>query len=80
MWIVIIIGVYVSFYFNQTTALGKSKRIQNMQGPIQEFHNRGRGPGAVEFMGSGDCFDWPSHIPYCVVVRLENNIHIVNIA
>ena len=44
MWIVIIIGF--SLYFNQTTALGKSKRIQNMQGRIQEFQNG----GAVEFL------------------------------
>ena len=29
---------------------------------IQELQNQGRGPGAVEFLGSGDCFDAPSHI------------------
>ena len=29
---------------------------------IQEFQNKGRGPGAVEFLESGDCFDAPSHI------------------
>ena len=33
---------------------------------IQEFQNRGRGPGAVELLGCGDCFDAPSHKPlYC---------------
>ena len=29
---------------------------------VQEFQNQGRGPGAVEFLGSGDCFDALSHI------------------
>ena len=29
---------------------------------------------------SGDCFDAPSHTPYAFVVRVENKIHIVNIA
>ena len=47
---------------------------------IQEFHNQGHGPGAVEFLGSGDCFDAPSHIPNVFVVRVVNKIHIVNIA
>ena len=32
---------------------------------IQEFQNRGCGFGAVEFFGSGACFDAPTHIP-CV--------------
>ena len=40
----------------------------------------GHGPGAVEFLGSGDCFDAPSHIPNVFVVRVVNKIHIVNIA
>ena len=39
----------------------------------------GRGPGAVDILGSGDCFDAPSHIIYGFVVRVENEIHIINI-
>ena len=39
----------------------------------------GFGPGVVEFLGSGDCFDASSHIFYVFVVRVENEIHIVNI-
>ena len=42
---------------------------------IQEFQNQG-----VEFFGSGNCFDAPSHIPNVSVVRVGNNIHIVSIA
>ena len=40
----------------------------------------GRGPGAVEFLRSGDCFDAPSHIPYALLVKVENKINIENIA
>ena len=39
-----------------------------------------RGPEAVEFLGSWDCFDATLHIPYIFIVRVENKIHIVNIA
>ena len=38
-------------------------------------------PGrTVLFLGSGDCFDAPSHIPYVlkIVVKVENKIHIVH--
>ena len=35
---------------------------------------------AVYFFRSEDCFDAPSYIPYAFVVRVENEIHIVNIA
>ena len=41
-------------------------------------------PGGVvqvdKFLRSGDCFDAPSHIPYALLVIVENKIHIVNIA
>ena len=40
----------------------------------------GPGPGAVEFLGSGNCFDAPSNIPYVFVVKAENEIQIVYIA
>ena len=31
------------------------------------------------FLRSGDCFDAPYiHIPYALIVRVENKIHIVN--
>ena len=42
---------------------------------IHEFQNQG-----LEFLGSGNCFDAPSHIPNVSVVRVGNNIHIVSIA
>ena len=29
---------------------------------------------AVEFLGSGNCFDAPSNIPYVFVVKAENEI------
>ena len=39
----------------------------------------GCGHGAVEFLGSRDCFDVPSHTPYDIVARVENELHIVKI-
>ena len=40
----------------------------------------GRGLGAVELSGSGDCFDAPVTyiMSFVFVVRVENKIHIVN--
>ena len=35
--------------------------------------------GAVEFFGSGNCFDAPSHIPYVFVVRVVTEKQIVHI-
>ena len=46
----------------------------------RNFGTRGHSPGAVEFLGSGVCFDAPSQIPYVFVVRLEKKIHTVHIA
>ena len=47
---------------------------------IQKFQNgEGGGPGAVEFLRSGVCFDATSHIPYVFVARVVNKIHNVNI-
>ena len=42
---------------------------------MQEFQNHGRGPGAVELLGSGDCFH-----SFTYVVRVGYKIHNVNIA
>ena len=36
--------------------------------------------GGWSYRGIIDCFDAPSHIPYAFVMRVENKIHIVNIA
>ena len=33
---------------------------------------RGRGHGAVELLGSRDCFDAPLYIPYVFLVKVEN--------
>ena len=52
----------------------------NEQWWIQEFQNQERGSSAVEFLGTGDCFDVPSNTPNIFVVRVGNKIHIVNIA
>ena len=38
------------------------------------------GGGLAEFLGSGDCIDAPSHVPYVFVVRVESKINIVNFA
>ena len=38
--------------------------IFNIQWQIQEFLNRVRGSEVVKFVGTGDCFDVPLHIPY----------------
>ena len=45
-------------------------------GVFKNFKTGGGGGvrSAVEFLGSGDCFVAPSHIPY-----VENKIHIANI-
>ena len=48
------------------------------KGRIQEFQNRGRGPGAVEFLGSEVRFDAPFTNTLCFVVTVENKVHIVN--
>ena len=40
-----------------------------MQWRIQEFQNWG--PGAVEFLGSGNCFYALSYIPYLFIARVE---------
>ena len=41
----------------------------------------GRGPIAVKFLGSGDCYNYaPSHISHPFVVRLDNKIHFAYIA
>ena len=48
-------------------------------GGSRNFKTGGRGPSAVEFLGSGYWFDAPQHKLYIRVVRLENQIHIVHI-
>ena len=48
-------------------------------GGSRNFGTGGRGTGGVEFLSSDDCFVALPHIPYDVVVREENKIHIVNI-
>ena len=49
-------------------------------GGFRNCRTGGRGPGAVEFLRSGDCFDAPSHISYALLVKVENIINIENIA
>ena len=41
-------------------------------GGSRNFKTGGRGHGAVEFIGCGDCFDVPLHIPNGLAVRVEN--------
>ena len=48
-------------------------------GGSRNFKTGGCGPGPIELLGSGDCFDAPSHILYVFVLSVENEIHIVNI-
>lgn len=36
-------------------------------------------PGAVDFFGSDNCFNVFKHMPYVLVVQIENKIHIVKI-
>lgn len=45
----------------------------------RNFRTRGRGPGSVKFLGSGDCFNFLSHILYVIAVRVENKIPILNV-
>ena len=52
---------------------------REVQGRIQEFQNRGARSRRGRILGSGVCFDVPSHIPYVFVVSVVDNIHIVNI-
>ena len=58
------------------------KSVQNLiQWRIHELKNQGaRSQRGIFFFRSEDCFDAPSHIPYALVVRVENKIHIVIIA
>ena len=49
-------------------------------GGSRSFRTIGRGPAAVKFLGSGDYFDVPYHIPCVFVVSVGNKIHSVNIA
>ena len=47
---------------------------------IQEFHNGGGGPRAVEFLGSEVCFDAPFTHTLCFVEReSREQVHFVNI-
>ena len=54
--------------------------ILNIQWRIQEFLNRGARFRRLEFVGSGDCFDVPSHITYHFVLMADIKRHIVKIA
>ena len=45
---------------------------------IQEFQNHWCGPKAIEFFGSGNCFDASSYIPYMFYVRYKSKMTIVN--
>ena len=49
-------------------------------GASRNFKTGGSSPEAVEFMGSVNCYDAPSHTPHVLVVRVENKIHTVHIA
>ena len=46
-------------------SLKKTGRLVNSDGS-RNFKTGGRGPGAVEFLGSGVCFDALSNIPYFI--------------
>ena len=46
-------------------------------GGSRNFNTRECGPGAVEFLGSGDCFEAPSCIPDVFVVRVGHMIYII---
>ena len=62
---------YQLFHFNvQLMISGGSRNLRTGE----------RGPGAVYFLRSGDCFDVLSHIPYSFVVRVKNKKHIISIA
>ena len=59
------------------------KKKKKRRGGNKNFKKGGGGgghPGVLQFLRSEDCFDAPSLIPYAFVVRVENKIHIVNIA
>ena len=61
--------------------LGNIPRMYLHSGRIQEFKNRGGGRSLRGIiLRYEDCFDAPSQIPNAFVVRVENKIHIVNIA
>ena len=49
-------------------------------GGSRNFKTGVRGPGAAELLGSGDCLNAPSHIPYVIAVRAKKKIHNVHIA
>ena len=52
-------------------------RIYN-SGGSRNFKTGGRGPDAVEFLGSGVCFDVPFTHTLCLLVTMENKVHIVS--
>ena len=60
---------------NLTGKMGESKNFKPGGGG-----GGGAGPGAVELVGSGDCFNVSSHIPYVIAVSAKNKIHTVHIA
>ena len=51
---------------------------QVLSGGSRNF-KRGGGPGAVEFLGFEVCFDAPFTHTLCFVVKVKNQVHIVNI-
>ena len=48
-------------------------------GGSRNFKTAGRGPGAVETLGSEVCIDAPFTYTLCFVVRVDNKVLIVNI-
>ena len=67
-------------YLNSARKEGIGDYNVKGQRRIKEFQNQGRGPSAVEFLGSEDCSNAPFQISNVFVVSVGNKIHIVKIA
>ena len=64
-WILHSSWFQILFHFDLLFRSYESLRgLIDNSGGSRNFKTGGRGPGAVEFVGSGVCFDAPSHIPY----------------
>ena len=57
-------NLYMSTAFTALLQKSSFGDIVPLSGGSRNFRTGVRGPVAIEFLGSGDCFDAPSYIPY----------------
>ena len=69
-----IIIILCFMHFIQRSNVSTTEKIW-FSGGSKNLRTGGRGPVAVYFFRSGDCFDAPSHMLYAFILRVENEVH-----